>query len=464
MTNVLEPSMLKIRSYQVGFGDCFLLTFHYPESLKVDDVTDNARHVLIDFGTTGLPDNAPKDQMLRVANDIALQCGGEKGKLHVVVATHRHKDHISGFSTDGYDTGTVIKKLNPEVVIQPWTEDPDAKRDATKLQGLATMQAFASDPQVAFIAALHDMNVVAGVIGSQVEYLNDKRRFSQGLTPEISEQITFLAKDNDLPNASAVKNLSEMGKKHYYVNHGYKLGIQRLLPGVKVHVLGPPNIEQYEKVKKQRSADKDEFWMLMAAAKGFWGLQAATAELTNDFIAGTNSLFPKAGSFRGKTIPPHNRWFVRQMRSVRGDQLLGIVRILDKALNNTSVILLFEVAGKKFLFSGDAQIENWEYALGNEDDVKLLKGVDLYKVGHHGSRNATPRSLWNHFAKKSENKGDANRLATVMSTMKGKHGHDEMKTEVPRTTLVEQLLKYSDYHSTHELRDDDLYKEIVVKF
>ena len=41
------PKSLMIRSYHVGFGDCFLLSFAYgPRS---------ERHVLIDFGSTGLP-------------------------------------------------------------------------------------------------------------------------------------------------------------------------------------------------------------------------------------------------------------------------------------------------------------------------------------------------------------------------------------------------------------------------
>ena len=40
-----------------------------------------------------------------------------------------------------------------------------------------------------------------------------------------------------------------------------------------------------------------------------------------------------------------------------------IVRAMDGALNNTSVILLMQVGKKKFLFPGDAQWENWEYAL-----------------------------------------------------------------------------------------------------
>ena len=50
----------------------------------------------------------------------------------------------------------------------------------------------------------------------------------------------------------------------------------------------------------------------------------------------------------------------------RLNSLLRIVRILDDVLNNTSVILLFDVPGTKplrLLFPGDAQIENWEYAI-----------------------------------------------------------------------------------------------------
>lgn len=72
---------------------------------------------------------------------------------------------------------------------------------------------------------------------------------------------------------------------------------------------------------------------------------------------------------------------------------------MDDQLNNTSLILLFSVEGdggtKRMLFGGDAQIENWEYALKLADveaNRVLLRDVDLYKVGHHGSRNATPRT------------------------------------------------------------------------
>ena len=113
------PERLTLRCYGVGFGDCFLVTFHYK--------TGN-RCSLVDFGSTGLKEGTDKKRMAAVAKDIEnhvkTQCGGQ---LHGVIATHRHKDHISGF---GGATGAVIEALNPEIVIQPWTEEPGAKRDA----------------------------------------------------------------------------------------------------------------------------------------------------------------------------------------------------------------------------------------------------------------------------------------------------------------------------------------------
>jgi hypothetical protein len=123
-------------------------------------------------------------------------------------------------------------------------------------------------------------------------------------------------------------------------------------------------------------------------------------------------------------------------------------------MNNTSVILLFEVGGKKLLFPGDAQLENWMYALKEAKEAaairRLLAGVDLYKVGHHGSLNATPRSLWNGFSKRGNEK-KRNRLTTMMSTMAGKHGSSDRDTEVPRSKLVTALSAESNLFTTQKL-------------
>lgn len=460
MPSIVKPSKLNIRAYQVGFGDCFLLTFYYPKAKKA---TDKERHVLIDFGSTGLPEGTPTDQMTRVAEDIQKQCGGKDGKLHIVVATHRHKDHISGFATDGEGTGLIIRNLKPEVVVQPWTENPKAKKNATSLRGLALVaQQMKKQSEASFVSSLQDMHAVSEVALAEIKHLADATKFKQTMDQETYDQITFLGVDNGLPNASAVENLSTMGKRNHYVNHGYNLDLGRLLPGVNTRVLGPPTIEQHAEIKKQKSADKNEFWMLQAATKEFWGLQATTGEKVEEFLQGNSDLFPGTEVFK-ESIPAHNRWFVRQMRAARGEQMLQLVRILDNAMNNTSVILLFEAGGKRFLFPGDAQIENWEYALNNPDDLNLLKSVNLYKVGHHGSRNATPKTLWKYFENKKDNAGDPKRLRTLVSTMAGKHGSDDRNTEVPRRTLVAALRKYSDFYSTQAAaKKGDLYKDIPI--
>jgi len=461
------PASLNIRTYQVGFGDCFLLTFSYPNAAKAED---RFRHILIDFGSTGLPHGTPPDQMMRVAQDIKTQCGG---KLHIIVATHRHKDHISGFTTqeDGSGTGDIIAQLSPDVVIQPWTEDPEAhdpvinspkaKKDES---GMLTKEEAVNPRKVRamHVASLSNMHVVSEAMLAELKQLSDKR-LKQPLGAAITEKIRFLADDNGLPNKSAVENLRKMGK-NYYVNHGSNLNLSKLLPGIDISVLGPPTLEQHAAIQKQKSADKDEFWMLRAAAQNFWGQQSATGEMLENFASGKNSLFPDANVI-SRVIPPHNRWFVRQIRAMRGEQMFGLVRILDKAMNNTSVILLFDVGGRKLLFSGDAQIENWEYALSLEEDLKMLKDVEVYKVGHHGSRNATPKTLWTNFANKSEKTTDKSRLKTVVSTMAGKHGSRDNNSEVPRETLVDALDASSEYHTTQTAADKgQLFEDITITF
>lgn len=472
-----KPSKLRIRAYQVGFGDCLLLTFYYPKEKKE---ANRERHVLIDFGSTGLPKGTPSGQMDRVAADIKEQCGD---KLHVVVATHRHKDHISGFATNaaGDGPGDVIASLKPDVIIQPWTEVPEAEdpKQAAAKSGKGKKSVAPADGgagggkslSALHVESLRSMHEISEAMLDEVRHLTDRNKFAQPLGAADAGQIDFLANDNGLPNRSAVENLARMGRAHkgarsHYVSHGYRLNLERLLPGVKTHVLGPPTLEQHAEIVKERATDKDEFWMLQAAAREFWGLQAATGGLVRNFTAGEGSLFPDAKVYR-KYYPSHDRWFIRRLREMRGAQMLSLVRILDKAMNNTSVILLFEVGGRKLLFPGDAQIENWEYTLKRDGkgDLALLKGVDVYKVGHHGSRNATPKTLWENFERRSERAGDPRRLKTIVSTMPGKHGSKKNHSEVPRETLVNELTSFSEYHTTETAAErGELYEDVEIIF
>jgi hypothetical protein len=65
-----QPPVLatvRVRMYQVGFGDCFLLRFEYAGQ------AEPARHILIDFGTRQL---AAGLNLADVAGEIDARTGG----------------------------------------------------------------------------------------------------------------------------------------------------------------------------------------------------------------------------------------------------------------------------------------------------------------------------------------------------------------------------------------------------
>ncbi len=433
-----HPVTATIRAYQMGFGDCFLLSFAYSDA--------STRHILIDFGSTGMPDKT-KFSLEDVAADIALQCGGA---LDIVVATHRHKDHISGFATaaDGKGSGDVIRGLKPKCVIQPWTEAPDAPEGWSGPDGPESAKSFAAHQ-----TSLENMHAVAQAVVDRLDR-------EDGFDPRwpLADRLRFVGEDN-IKNVSAVKNLMTMAgaaKNNIYVYHGCHLDLAAILPNVTVHVLGPPTLQQSASIKTFAKSSAD-YW--------FKAQQLATLAASEGVAKSkTSMLFPgleKADTFRQTKLPTEMRWVAERIDFAEQDQMLGIVTALDNVMNNTSVILLFEAGKKKLLFPGDAQLENWSYAL-QSDMADLLNDVDLYKVGHHGSLNATPKSMWQRFKKR----GKANapeRLTTVMSTMAGKHGgKNGLPTEVPRVPLVNELKTDSTLFNTQDLQPTQLCQTITI--
>lgn len=277
-----------------------------------------------------------------------------------------------------------------------------------------------------------------------------------GLAENGVRDIVFLGNLN-IKNESAVKRLAEMAPKTEYLGFRDSTDLQRHLPGVEVHVLGPPKLDQAE-LGRPVSTHPTEYWHL---ARSSWGVgQSGLA-----FGDQPGVRFPD----RDEPTPIECRWLASHINHVRPRDLVEIVCDLDDDLNNTSLILLFEVwrgdDRRLLLFSGDLQLEGWSPCLADPATVALLAEVDVYKVGHYGSLNATPTaSLWERFRKRGDDQRDQ-RLVTLQSTCSGRHGHRKNRTEVPRWKLVAALRNQSHLIDTRRLADadDSLCEDWVVE-
>ena len=101
---------VRVRTYRHGLGDCHLVTFRRPNGSPF--------HLLIDFGVVNRT-KAPEKVMTPVARDIARESGG---MLDLVIATHQHTDHLSGFKQAGAELAPA--KLSMKRLWLAWTEDP----------------------------------------------------------------------------------------------------------------------------------------------------------------------------------------------------------------------------------------------------------------------------------------------------------------------------------------------------
>ena len=96
---------IRIRMYNVGFGDCFLLSI---------PTTDGIKKILIDCGSL----KRKSKSIAEIAADVIDECKDADGvsRIDIVIVTHRHADHISGFVPNTWDNVEVGE------VWMPWME------------------------------------------------------------------------------------------------------------------------------------------------------------------------------------------------------------------------------------------------------------------------------------------------------------------------------------------------------
>src|SRR5271157_1162409 len=371
---------LQIRMYRVGFGDFFLLTV---------PSTPDPLHVLIDCGVT--KGKTGKGDIGTIKDAVADMAAYTGWKLALIIVTHRHMDHIIGFSRCAEFQN--FKGKVDAIWMPAWEKEYDS--EISKFQEELT--ALALDVQSHLATAADNMPDGPEMLAM----------LENAIGPEMG-----MAGTGGGTNAASL-NLLKHGlgvePKYYYKGQSPELPKPLVDAGLAAKILGPP------------PPDATAFMRLMDLKKGVGQyLEASTGTSVNPkrfrpFRAGSEgeaSDYLKSAFWEWEPRNPEEKsdanyipW--RQLENAVSDAqpavLLTAVQQLDKFLNNQSLVVLFTFEGKKLLFAGDAQAGNWEYWLYDGDQPtktpsdklgntgkEVLGKLDFYKVGHHGSTNATP--------------------------------------------------------------------------
>lgn len=398
-----ESRRVRVRMYRQGLGDCFLLSFlGWPEP----------RHVLVDCGViVGTPDGT--ERMRRVATDIKK---ASDGRLDLVVITHEHWDHVSGFQ----QARDIFDEIGIGEVWAAWTENPAdveaAELDRARARALDALEAYMDRVGAAAPDALRPLVEMLGFAGIELG--------ADGRTPKRTGR-TRDARDYVLERGRRA------GSALHYLEPGDGPLDVAGVEGVRAYALGPPRGAMLRKTGG--SVQRGEVYGLLGGAGGSFvafalGLAEDRTPFDSDDGAAPLRLFddstgidlagvdredwPTLRAFAAYfgSVSDDPRWLPepvgwRQIEDVGLGAAEALALQLDNATNNTSLVLAFELPdGRVLLFPGDAQIGSWLSwaelrwprdapvgAPGTVGVADLLARTVLYKVGHHGSHNATLR-------------------------------------------------------------------------
>ncbi len=460
-----------VRMYNTGFGDCFLLAF--------PSLTGEACYVLIDCGVHQRWEGGKKRLEL-VAEDIVKATGNH---LHVVAVTHEHTDHISGF----LQGKSAFAKMTIDNLWLAWSEDPNdqAAKQLKTQYGIKIR---------ALNAAIAQLKLAGNPLGERLESILDfdldaETDLQSSQDPgEINEDAALGASATSATSVSLGRNENAMktlrswaGKKLERPEDYRKPGEALSLPdvkGVNCYVLGPPkNIELLKKLETQK-----EMYLDQAAIDGDTAFMAAALAASETVSSEDDALFKRSNPFDKDLKIPENeafnhpkfgRFFSKHYgisrgketdqawRRIESDWLEAAGQIalsINSMTNNTSLVLAFELTetkpAKVLLFTGDAQVGNWlswqklewqrsveaeTAGAATEKGKEKVTGADLiartvlYKVGHHGSRNATMRGNGLEMMESTE--------LAAMIPVDEKWAKEEMKWDHPEEKLTERLME-----------------------
>jgi hypothetical protein len=365
-----KPAKVRIRTYRHGLGDCHLLSFIKPDGKRFQ--------ILIDCGVVSRTPN-PKPIMTQVAQDIARETGGV---LDVLIATHQHTDHLSGFRQAAAEfTNMKMKRL-----WLAWTEDPQ--------------NPLGKKIQKQLVKKLNAVRVAASKLSAQE---------AAGINGVLD---FFGAAAGDASSTQAILDMLQKREdaEITYHNPGDSFILPEV-PNVRVYVLGPPDnakaLKHVDPSKRKREA-----YEIPEISSDLLGLVEAlepdgkeASELSYPFEKWYRN--PAGGMKRHKFFKEHYLKRNASWRKIDNDWLQcaeTLALALNDFTNNTSLALAFEFidSGEVLLFPGDAQVGSWitwadlTFSVpGPNNETRVVQVADLfpnivfYKGSHHASYNGT---------------------------------------------------------------------------
>jgi len=397
------PSSVIVRMYRNLLGDCFLL--------RLADDDGNKSHILIDCG---LLQGAPNSSLTLadIAKDIRSTTGG---RIDLLVITHEHYDHVSGFSV-AKDILLDPEKVRYDNVWMAWTENPD--------------DTDAQDLQLGLNSRKLGIAQVANAVGMRDQNLDESKQALHAVTNDLFEFLGPLeftgggfgvAPTGRLTTGRVMDELKKAGNATFH-----SPGDVLMTPGkvsLPAAVLGPPrNLTLLHKDLPSRGADKETYFGEEILAFSLLGITSngedRAARIGSPFSTRFQVSTPDKDSESAKDWEKEQsvtkRWLFdhyfaemddtgrpQKHRTIDSDWAAAAASLalkLDSDTNNTSLVLVFRLPDRTFLlFAADAQVGNWlswheqDYDFGDEtlSATEILGRTRLYKVGHHGSHNAT---------------------------------------------------------------------------
>lgn len=366
---------LRIRAYNVQFGDAFLITFK-----EDDDGVEVNRNILIDVGNVNRKEGGQDDLFEPVIKDVLHELGGQPLDLYVM--THEHLDHVQGLyyaEEEIFDSsGTQLKDaLKTKYAWLTGSAHPDYydTHEKAKKKHLILQEHF--DAIDAYLKAV----MKAG-------------------TP-ISDLVQYMWLNNDTNTTKyCVDYLREIAGKIFYVHRETQLDSKHPFKEVELEIWAP----------EEDTSDYYGRFQPINLCLGVKPPESGETRIVTDAI-------PPGGVDAGS--------FYRMLRIHQGyvDNLLTI----DKAANNTSIVLCLKWHNMRFLFTGDAETRSWKTM--NKHGV--LKPVNFLKVSHHASHNGTPpKDILEKILPESEK---ANPRCAIIST------YEDVYNNVPNSDVVRTM-------------------------